>query len=215
MANYLSDIRGLGVVPPIDNHLPDSPADMWASIANDKLYPRLPQAQQQLAQQLPPLATTGPSGVDVIARRARELFLKRMGGLRGEMNVAPYDFVACHVAREVVYLFYCFRGCEGVTKENIDLFKVDYWDHPIPDNAGWYICYYANADDMLAKSAEETIGPYATRTQAMRMLAQENDKRDAIRKHPHANKPASIPTDDDDNDEAMHQVPGEETSERI
>ncbi len=61
----------------------------------------------------------------LLATRAREMFLKRMGGIRAELTVAPGDFVQCHVHGETVYVFYCFAGREGVAKEGIDLFPSD------------------------------------------------------------------------------------------
>jgi hypothetical protein len=60
-----------------------------------------------------------------LAARARELFLKRMGGIRSELRVAEGDFLQCHVYGEVVHVFYCFAGKPGVTQEQIDLFPSD------------------------------------------------------------------------------------------
>ena len=60
-----------------------------------------------------------------LAARARELFLKRMGGIRAELRVAEGDFLQCHVHGEVVHIFYCFAGKPGVTQEQIDLFPSD------------------------------------------------------------------------------------------
>jgi oxalate decarboxylase/phosphoglucose isomerase-like protein (cupin superfamily) len=85
-------------------------------------------AQNQLVHKFPPnsLATAmNPSGTQVVASRARELFLKRMGGIRAEMLIAPGDFLQCHIHGEVVHVFYCFGGKPGVTQESIDLFPSD------------------------------------------------------------------------------------------
>lgn len=57
--------------------------------------------------------------------RARNLFLARMGGVRADMEIKPGDFLMCHVYGEMVYLFYCFTGREGVVKESWDVFPSD------------------------------------------------------------------------------------------
>jgi hypothetical protein len=64
---------------------------------------------------------TGPT----LSARAREMFLKRMGGLRQELQIAAEDFVHCHIYGDKVYLFYCFAGRDGCVKEDIDLFPSD------------------------------------------------------------------------------------------
>ena len=53
------------------------------------------------------------------------MFLKRMGGVRAEMKVAPDDFLQCHIYNDQVFVFYCFNGRNGVTMEGIDLFPSD------------------------------------------------------------------------------------------
>jgi hypothetical protein len=68
----------------------------------------------------PPPATSSQ-----MANRAREMFLKRMGGIRAEMKVAAEDYLACHIYGDQVYVFYCFGGRHGVTLESIDLFPSD------------------------------------------------------------------------------------------
>jgi hypothetical protein len=60
-----------------------------------------------------------------LPERARELFLKRMGGIRSEMRVHRDDFVQCHIYGEVVHLFYCFGGKTGVAHEQMDIFPSD------------------------------------------------------------------------------------------
>lgn len=65
------------------------------------------------------------TNVMTLASRARELFLQRMGGIRAAMVVAPNDFIQCHIANDMVYVFFCLSGKEGVTKEQIDLFPSD------------------------------------------------------------------------------------------
>jgi hypothetical protein len=75
-----------------------------------------------------PLSSPPPNrpatGIALCAR-AREMFLKRMGGIRAEMTIAAEDFLSCHIYGETVYLFYCFAGRDGCVKEPIDLFPSD------------------------------------------------------------------------------------------
>jgi len=120
-------LSALGVAP-----------DLWkmVNIHEDMLTAQLPNAMQQ-AQQAQNIskdqmyaimngtATAEPNRPPPLADRARELFLKRMGGIRAEMKVKLGDFVACHIHAETVYVFFCFSGREGVVKENIDLFPSD------------------------------------------------------------------------------------------
>lgn len=102
-----------------------APTDMWAHINNDEdalrnLLAQVAQAAQ--AQQVPQAnVASQPS----LATRAREMFLKRMGGIRAEMKVTEGDYVNCHVFGDIVFLFYVFGGREGCVKESIDLFPSD------------------------------------------------------------------------------------------
>jgi hypothetical protein len=118
--------------------------DMWAHVnrseVEQELYGNMVQAQMNqqaaaqaqqgvsiynpgLAQQtLPP---NRPATGSALAARAREMFLKRMGGIRAELTIAPEDFLHCHVYGETVYVFYCFAGRDGCAKESIDLFPSD------------------------------------------------------------------------------------------
>lgn len=70
--------------------------------------------------ELPPKATA-----QVLSERAREMFLKRMGGIRAELKIHADDYLHCHVYGDMVYLFYCFGGRDGCVKEGIDLFPTD------------------------------------------------------------------------------------------
>jgi hypothetical protein len=109
---------------------------MWAIINKEEITRNmLAQAQQvdmSAAQQaamyspvpLKPAIATTTNNV-TLASRAREIFLKRMGGLRAEMKVAPDDFLQCHIYNDQVFVFYCFGGRNGVTSEGIDLFPSD------------------------------------------------------------------------------------------
>lgn len=107
--------------------------DMWAMINKEQMIRDMMQAQQdqimgnaQQAHYSPPTPSTPPQQPPIhLANRAREMFLKRMGGLRAEMKVAPEDFLQCHIYNDQVYVFYCFGGRNGVTVEGIDLFPSD------------------------------------------------------------------------------------------
>jgi hypothetical protein len=85
------------------------------------------QAQQQFSndQMHAIMSGTATNPPPNLSERARELFLKRMGGIRAEMKIRLGDFVACHIHGETVYVFFCFAGREGVVKESIDLFPSD------------------------------------------------------------------------------------------
>ena len=111
--------------------------DIWKQInaqEDANLYAQVAQAAQQagVGQAVftnpvsPPPATASmqPNNL-TLANRARELFLRRMGGIRAEMIVASGDFLQCHVYNEQVYVFYCFGGRHGVTLEPIDMFPSD------------------------------------------------------------------------------------------
>jgi hypothetical protein len=125
-ASNVGALNGIGAAP-----------DMWKQINAQEdtlLHAQLAQAAQQAGvgqavftnPVLPPPATTSmqPNNL-TLANRARELFLRRMGGIRAEMKVASNDFLQCHVYNEQVYVFYCFGGRHGVTLEPIDMFPSD------------------------------------------------------------------------------------------
>lgn len=102
--------------------------DMWAHINKAANA----QAQQAHLGQYPPgyptpsiVPPNPPASGQTLSSRAREMFLKRMGGLRAELKIAPDDFLHCHIYGEMVFLFYCFSGRDGCVKENIDLFPSD------------------------------------------------------------------------------------------
>ena len=107
---------------------PPMPSDMWKQV-NAQESDALLRAQLAMAAQVGPMAgvtqTPPLSPVPNLAVRARELFLKRMGGIRAELLVAHGDFLQCHVYGEVVHVFYCFAGKPGVAQESIDLFPSD------------------------------------------------------------------------------------------
>jgi len=130
--------------PPTNlNSLLGAIPDIWRSVNRDEaqaeMARQLALAQMQAqtnnhmaaAQQAqfpsPSLSPPPPAqtNTQALADRAREMFLKRMGGIRAEMKLAPGDFLMCHTYNDQVYVFYCFAGREGVTKEPIDLFPSD------------------------------------------------------------------------------------------
>jgi hypothetical protein len=116
--------------------------DMWAHIyrteSEQEMLRNMAQAQSQMnasmqAVQSSPVALTSPPNrpaggatlSGVLSARAREMFLKRMGGLRQEMTIAAEDYLHCHIFGDKVFLFYCFAGRDGCVKEDIDLFPSD------------------------------------------------------------------------------------------
>ena len=83
--------------------------------------------------------------------------------------------------------------------------RVEYWhDVETPDNTGWYICHYGTIEDMLAKSPEDTIGPYETQAEGQRILLETTDmrRRENKNEHPTTSLDAGIPTDNDPEDYA-------------
>ena len=109
---------GFGNLLGITNNVAQSPFDQSQARME---YELLKQAQAAQAQQPGVYTTPMPN----LHERAREMFLKRLGGLRAEHKVKLGDFIAAHVHGTTVYLFYVFDGREGVVKEDIDLFPSD------------------------------------------------------------------------------------------
>jgi hypothetical protein len=126
---------------PFLGSLVNTPSDMWTHVnksdVEQEMMRQLAQAQMNAALGQPalpippftPLPVSAPpnkpaTGIALCAR-AREMFLKRMGGIRAEMTIAAEDFLSCHIYGETVYLFYCFAGRDGCVKEPIDLFPSD------------------------------------------------------------------------------------------
>jgi hypothetical protein len=108
--------------------------DMWKYINTNEMLAAAQQAGVGHAHGLPypnlpapatTATTTATNKPPDLASRAREMFLKRMGGIRAEMKIAAGDFLSCHIHGEMVYVFYCFAGREGCAKEPIDLFPSD------------------------------------------------------------------------------------------
>jgi hypothetical protein len=105
--------------------------DMWAHLNQEELMRQVSQAQvnhnaqQASVPMFPTPPPPPPPPPATLATRAREMFLKRMGGIRAELRIAEGDFLACHIYGEVVHVFYCFGGRPGVAQESIDLFPSD------------------------------------------------------------------------------------------
>lgn len=117
-------------------------SDMWAHVNKKEVEAELMRQMQQSqfsaaqAQQAqagsvfpnpmtPATAPNKPATGPTLSARAREMFLKRMGGLRQELQIAAEDYLHCHIYGDKVYLFYCFAGRDGCVKEDIDLFPSD------------------------------------------------------------------------------------------
>jgi hypothetical protein len=66
-----------------------------------------------------------PATIETLNQRAREMLLKRIGGIKAEHKIVPGDFLTCHCYADVVHVFYCHNGNSGVTQESIDLFPSD------------------------------------------------------------------------------------------
>ena len=96
--------------------------DMFSnqSLAQQQAQMQWAQAQQAVPKSPTPKPPNPPLGV-----RAKELFLKRMGGIRAEMTLKSDDFLQMHVRDDTVYMFYCLNGKDGVVKEQVDLFPSD------------------------------------------------------------------------------------------
>jgi hypothetical protein len=114
--------------------LVNTSADMWKhNVTQSEFEKQLAQAQINAMAQAnigqypttPPPVPPPVTNAVHFANRAREMFLKRMGGIRAEMRIAEGDFLQCHVYGEVVHVFYCFGGRPGVAQESIDLFPSD------------------------------------------------------------------------------------------
>jgi hypothetical protein len=131
---------GVGAVPDMwkqISHVEDAKEYQIAQIVQGQVQQQLDaekfRALGGQAQNFPPNVSpvgqfptgSAPNQQVALASRAREMFLKRMGGIRNELRIAPDDFLQCHIYGEVVHLFYCFGGRAGVTQESIDLFPSD------------------------------------------------------------------------------------------
>lgn len=68
--------------------------------------------------------------------------------------------------------------------------RIDYWyDKDTPENTGWYIGHYGTVADMLANSPEDNIGPFESRAEAARVLAETTDLDDADERADRRTKP--------------------------
>jgi hypothetical protein len=61
----------------------------------------------------------------MLSLRAKDLFLKRVAGLKNEMKLKQEDYLHCAVYQERVFMFYLLSGKSGVVDEPIDLFPSD------------------------------------------------------------------------------------------
>lgn len=72
-----------------------------------------------------PRTPTDRERLAALSARAREHFIQRMGGVRGNFDVQAGDCIYTHVLGDRCILFYCLRGKTGMTEEPIDVFPSD------------------------------------------------------------------------------------------
>lgn len=60
-----------------------------------------------------------------IHAKAEHLLRLRLAGLDSKFHISPEEFLACHVANGVVYIFFVISGKAGNTQEEIALFPSD------------------------------------------------------------------------------------------
>lgn len=125
--------------PPDYNSLLGVQPDMWKFINTDETIKQImADAQVAHAQQLsvagvqslpspiePPRVPIGVQVKQRQATRARELFINRMVGVRGNFRLKEDDLIVCHIHADTVLMFYCFDGRDGIVKEPMDLWPSD------------------------------------------------------------------------------------------
>lgn len=125
---------GIGnpVYTPSDRSIREAYDKMLATMAQQQsvLSPeQINQMTQQMLNGPPPLMTppNSPQGTstETLNQRAREMLVKRVGGIRAELKIVTGDFLMCHCYNDVVHVFYCRNGNSGVTQETLDLFPSD------------------------------------------------------------------------------------------
>ena len=101
--------------------------DMWKYINTDETIKQImaqPNPNAQVQQYEPRV----PIAVQVRQRqviRAKELFVNRMKGVRGNFTLKDTDFVETHIHSDTVIMFYCFDGRDGIVREPIDVWPSD------------------------------------------------------------------------------------------
>lgn len=110
----------LGLGPELHKQLQDNLAREAAQI-NQSQWEQA--AMRARAGMQPP----APSTAEEIATRARELFINRLIGAKGDgyRQQGTNDFVTTHFYNDRVYLFYMFNGKEGVISEEVHIFPSD------------------------------------------------------------------------------------------
>ena len=63
-----------------------------------------------------------PSSLADHCHRARELFMRRMAGVRDDFHLRINDFLHCQVHGDIVFVFFLLDGKEGIVKEQVDVF---------------------------------------------------------------------------------------------
>lgn len=85
------------------------------------------QANSQYSQQARANAQQAPmpSSLADHCHRARELFMRRMAGVRDDFHLRINDFLHCQVHGDIVFVFFLLDGKEGIVKEQVDVFPSD------------------------------------------------------------------------------------------
>jgi hypothetical protein len=90
-----------------------------AQALQNQLYQQAQQAQNwQISNQVGPQISTPNS-------RAYDLLTLRLAGVKGAFKLALGDFLICHYAAEIVYVFFVFNGRSGHIEEQADIFPSD------------------------------------------------------------------------------------------
>ena len=119
-------LDGLGLGMPVPPPLQQEYENAKQAMAAQSMH-QLAQAQQNAyhhgvgAQNAQPPITLLPDYHGI----ARELFMRRMSGVRNSFVIAKRDFIHCQVLDDMVYVFFLLDGKEGVVKEQVDSFPSD------------------------------------------------------------------------------------------
>lgn len=112
----------------VDNHSLDAQKYLAYPIGQGPAQSVQALANQQYAHQIQTIKDElllNPTPVQPHAR-ARGMLLDRLGGVRGTMEIHRDNFLMCHVAKGMVYVFYLLGDDRsGVTKEDINIFPSD------------------------------------------------------------------------------------------
>lgn len=123
------------------NHRRPTSAEMYQQIqaqAQAQINADLAQVQQDMAQAVgmnsllgaqmqvhSPRMPTDRDKISLLSAKAREHFVQRMGGVRGNFDVQAGDCIYTHVLEDRCILFYCLKGKTGIVEEPTDVFPSD------------------------------------------------------------------------------------------